>query len=209
MAPTTQQDSRRDGVTVGISPVPPRAILRAPQCLQKLESPRAPEKVAAEKQTEAKPSHFAPENPTSCELAKERWYTRAAWASIAIGYSAALFAIKYGDGPAASPSDARALCVDTLFCYWALKNSELRRFILEGSALPNPNHGDLTIRMLLAAGGLFYFLGSFTNSAYAASLFLQGDYGGGTVRTASALTTLHLGAAWLRRARFFGRIHSQ
>jgi hypothetical protein len=209
MHPSAKQDSCLNRHAVGGIPAPVLTQIKPPQSFQILKSSRAPETIAPEKHTEAKPSHLARENPPNRELAKERWYTRAAWASIALGYSATLFAIKYGEAPAATLSMARGLCVDTLFCYWALKNSELRRFILEGYALPKPTHADLTVRCLLAAGALCYLTSSVANAYYTAFLVLGGDFVGAAVRAASMLVTLHLGAAWLRRARFFGRLHSQ
>lgn len=160
------------------------------------------------KQPEQNPSHFAPENPTKKELAKERWYTRAAWATIATAYSAALFGIKYGEGEHVTRSAVTGLLLDTCFSYLALKNSELRRFILEGAVLPNPVQSDTFIRRLLGIGALFQFLGGASNTFYSVILFTQADYTSAIFRGALALTSTHLGFAWWRRFRFFGAMDS-
>jgi hypothetical protein len=183
--------------------------LKLPKPTALIASALEPHAAAHDKQPEANPSHFAPENPTNRELAKERWYTRAAWASTVIGYSAALFTIRYGDSPAATPATATGLCIDSLFAYWAIKNSEMRTAILDGNALPHPTHSDPTIRRLFAIGALSSLIASCTNAIYCIERLLHGDYVGLAVRSASALVSLHQGCAWLRRARFFGSIDSQ
>jgi hypothetical protein len=171
----------------------------------------APEEDRREKSKapETNPSHFAPENPTNRELAKERWYTRAAWAAIGIGYSTALFGITYGEGVHATRTTVTGLLIDTIFAYLALRNSEVRKFILDGSVLPPPGHADKQIGQLLAVGSVFNFLSAASNASLAAALFVVGDYSTAVLRTGVFLLSLHLGCAWLRRVRFFRSLDRQ
>lgn len=158
---------------------------------------------------ERAPSHFAPENPTNRELAKERWYTRAAWASLGIGYGSAMALILYGDPSYSSRSAVTGLFIDSMFSYFALKNSELRRFILEGKLLPNPTHSLGSITKLLGCGGVLQILGAASNAIFVGSLCIQANFEGAVFRGAMALVSLHLGVAWLRRVSFFRSVDSQ
>jgi hypothetical protein len=158
---------------------------------------------------EQNPSHFAPENPTNRELVKERWYTRAAWASIVIGYAAGLASIPFADGEIITGGSTRGLLIDTVFAYWALRNSELRKFILEGSVLPNPAHSDKFIRTLLGLGAACNFGATFTSGSMSVYQLALGNYITAAITAGSAIGSLHIGAAWVRRIRFFSAINSQ
>ena len=158
---------------------------------------------------EKAPSHSAPENPTNRELGKERWYTRAAWASLGIGYGSAMGLILFGEAPYSSRAGVTGLLVDTMFSYFALKNSELRRFILEGKVLPNPAHSMATVGTLLGGAGILQVVSAASNAIYAGSLCMEGTFQGAVFRGAMALVSLHLGLSWLRRVSFFRSIESQ
>jgi hypothetical protein len=183
--------------------------LRPPKPDQKTAPSPENEQREQIKRHEPNPSHFAPENPTNKELAKERWYARAACASMIVGYSTALLAIKYGEGEFVPRGAITGLFLEALFSYWALRNSELRTYILDGSVLPNPSHSDMKIRRLLTVGSFFHFLGSITNIGYSAELFTDAQHTSAIFRAAFALSSLHLGFAWWRRVRFFGSIDAQ
>jgi hypothetical protein len=158
---------------------------------------------------EKAPSHFAPENPINRELAKERWYTRAAWASLGIGYGSAMALILYGDPSYSSRSAVTGLFIDSMFSYFALKNSELRRFILEGKVLPNPAHSMATVGTLLAVGGVLQVLSAASSALLVGSLCMAANFSEALFRGSMALVSLHLGVAWLRRVAFFRSIDSQ
>jgi hypothetical protein len=158
---------------------------------------------------EENPSHFAPENPTNRELAKERWYTKAAWASIGIGYCAGLASIAPVHSEAVAPSVTSGILRDVVLSYWALRNSELRRFILEGSVLPSPGHTDKLVCSLLGLAAAYSFLAALSSSTYATLLLTQHDYAGAAIIGSSALGSLHVGCGWVRRIRFFSSINSQ
>jgi hypothetical protein len=170
------------------------------QTAPKPELPASPEK---------NPAHFAPENPTNRELAKERWYTRAGWASVGLGYVSATSLILYGEPSYSSRAVVTGLFIDSMFSYFALKNSELRRFILEGKVLPLPSHSSGAAVSLLSWGGAFQLLGATSNAIFVGSLCAEGNFRGALFRGAMALISLHLGVAWLRRVSFFRSFGSQ
>lgn len=167
------------------------------------------EKPHTQQSREENPSYFAPENPTNRELAKERWYTRAAWASIAVDYSAGLFSIACANTEVVTSATTRGLLMDAVFSYWALRNSELRRFILEGSVLPTPAHADKFVRSLFGLGAACNFAASLSSGGMSAYMLLQNEYSAAAITAASALGSLHIGCAWVRRIRFFGSIDAQ
>ena len=158
---------------------------------------------------EKAPSHSAPENPTNRELGKERWYTRAAWASLGIGYGSAMGLILFGEAPYSSRAGVTGLLVDTMFSYFALKNSELRRFILEEKVLPNPAHSMATVGTLLAVGGVLQVLSAASSALLVGSLCMAANFSEALFRGSMALVSLHLGLSWLRRVSFFRSIESQ
>lgn len=206
MTPSLQPSPSRE--TIRVDEVPPLDLseLRQPNRERDIKATTDVEKREEHKPPEANPSHFAPENPTNRELAKERWYTRAAWTSVGVGYSAALASIVFAHGEVVTPSLTRGILFDTVFSYWALRNSEIRRFILEGSLLPHPVHGDKLIRTLLGIGAVSNFLASLSSFVTSLDQLLKHDYTATAITAASTLGSLHVGCAWLRRIKFFGAL---